>query len=120
MSMPQTIEELSEWQKKGHTVATIPADYITKYPSLGMHLLAALAEAEHLGLTITDGEIIIPLNDDEIATKIKSAQDSWTYGKNAYEKFLEDGTWPKYTSLWFEYLNAEGIERPTKPAEVSV
>lgn len=115
MTRPASPEDLEEYYRRGHSVATIPADYITRYPSLGMHLLAALAEAERLGLQVENGEITIPLTEEELDHKVKSAQRSWDTGKEMHDKYLADGAWPKYSYGWNSYLTAEGIEAPQKP-----
>jgi|GEM_PF-5605907 len=115
MTRPSSTEDLDEYDVRGHRVATIPSHYITTYPSLGMHLLGALAEAGRLGLDVEDGEITIPLTEKELATKIKSAQRTWDLGKGVYEKYLEDGQWPDSYWVWSAYLKAEGIAVPKKP-----
>ena len=116
MSRPTSPDELDDYERQGHRVANIDSSYITRYPSLGMHLLAALAEAAHLGLEVKeDGEIIIPLTEEELTRKVESAQRSWDYGKKQHEEYLESGEWPTYSYLWNNYLTAEGIEAPKKP-----
>lgn len=119
MSRPTSPDDIEEYYRRGHRVAEIPADYITRYPSLGMHLLAALAEAERLGLTVKDGEITIELTDEELDRKIQSAQRSWDVGKEMHDKYLADGEWPQYYYLWDAYLKAEGIEKPKKPEDAA-
>ena len=119
MSRPESPEDLEEYYRRGHEVATIPSDYITRFPSLGMHLLAALAEAERLGLQVENGAITIPLTQEELDAKIKSAQRSWDTGKEMHDKYLADGEWPKYSYVWNSYLLAEGIEAPTKPEDAA-
>lgn len=114
MTRPYSPEDLEAYELKGHRVATIPSTYITRYPSLGQHLLAALAEAERLGLVIDDGDIIIPLTEKELDIKLKSAQDSWDFGKRVHDKYLEDGVWPDHAWSWGHYLRAEGIDVPKK------
>jgi hypothetical protein len=114
MTRPTSIEDLDDYDRKGHRVATITSTYITRYPSLGMHLLAALTEASRLGLDVDDEEITIPLTEGELAANIKRAQDSWDRGKAMYDKYLEDREWPKYPSTWFAYLKTEGIAIPNK------
>ena len=85
-----------------------------------MHLLAALAEAERLGLQVGDGgEIKIALTDEELDNKVKSAQRSWDAGKEMHDKYLADGEWPQYSYVWNPYLTAEGIEAPTKPEDAA-
>lgn len=80
MARPETHADLSEWQRQGHLLATIPSDFITRHPSLGQHLLAAIAEADRLGLPRTsDGEIRIPKTDDELDVALRSEQRSWDY-----------------------------------------
>lgn len=87
MSRPTTHDDLEDYVRKGHVVASIPSTYITRYPSLGQHLLAALAEADRLGLTVTtDGDIVIDLTTDELDTQLKSAQRSWDYDEASYRK----------------------------------
>lgn len=117
MSRPAVAADIDAYYLKGHTVAVIHSENLIRYPSLGKHLLASLAEAAHLGLEVGEGEIIIPLTDEEIARKIETEGRSWDFGKEAYEKYLNDGEWPKYTYLWDKYLTAEGIEAPTKPED---
>ncbi|MEO5317634.1 hypothetical protein PV761_03435 [Arthrobacter sp. CC3] len=119
MTRPTSPADLEDYQTRGHRVATIPSDYITRYPSLGQHLLAALAEAGRLGLAIEDGEIVIPLTETELDNKLQSAQRSWDAGKELHDKYLADGEWPKYSYVWGSYLTAEGIATPEKPEHVS-
>ena len=44
MTRPATYDDLPKHRTEGHLVADIPVARITAYPSLGMHLLAAIAE----------------------------------------------------------------------------
>lgn len=89
MSRPESHDDLSDWQRQGHLVAQIPSDYITRHPSLGQHLLAALAEADRLGLTLdADGSIRIPQTDDELDAQVKAQQRSWDYSAERWEKSM--------------------------------
>lgn len=119
MTRPESHEDLDAYERRGHNVATIPSTYITKYPSLGQHLLAALAEAERLGLEVNEDMIVIPLTAEELDGKLKDAQRHWDQGKAQYEQYLRDGQWPKYSWMWNAYLTAEGIEIPKKPEDES-
>jgi len=83
---PKSVADLTEWDLRGRTIATIDSQHLVKFPSLGLHLLAALAEAERLGLTVKDGEIVDPLTDEEIGAKVIAKQKSWDYDRAAYEK----------------------------------
>ena len=114
MTRPSSPADLKDYETKGHTVARIESAHITRHPSLGQHLLSALAEADRLGLVIDDGEILIPLTEEEPDRKVKSAQDSWDFGKDVYEGFLKSGVWPERSWGWAAYLSAEGIEAPKK------
>lgn len=85
---PKTIEDLTEWDRRGHHVATVTANQIVNYPSLGQHLLAALAEAERLGFDVKDGEIVIPLTAEELEKKLEQKQRAWDNDQADYRKAL--------------------------------
>lgn len=83
MSRPSSHDDLTDWQRQGHLVALIASDYITRYPSIGQHLLAAVAEADRLSLLREDdGTIRIPLTAGELDAKLRSDQRSWDWAKN--------------------------------------
>lgn len=89
MSRPSTHDDLPDYTRQGHLVAHVPSDYITRYPSLGQHLLAALAEADTLGLVRTpEGRIEIPRTDEELDQSLEQAQRSWDYNLRRYEGVL--------------------------------
>lgn len=113
MARPSNPSDLDKWQLRGHVIATIPSDHITKYPSLGQHLLAALAEADRLGLDRDGDDIVIPLTEAELDAKVKSAQRSWDYDKATYEAALagEDIEGWRLSSM-HNWCKAEGIEIP--------
>lgn len=90
MSRPDSHDDLIDWQRQGHLVAQIPSEHLTRHPSLGAHLLAAVAEADRLGLVREDdGSIRIPLTDDELDAKVKSEQRSWDYNAERWEKSIQ-------------------------------
>jgi hypothetical protein len=78
-----------------------------------MHLLAAVAEADHLGLVRDDDKILIPLTSKELDLALKSEQMSWDYGKKAYEALIAGGEiekWQEYSvRTWAE---SEGMPLP--------
>ena len=114
MSRPATHDDLDTYARKGHVVATIPSTFITTYPSLGQHLLAALAEAQRLGLTIVEDAITIPLTADELDTRLSNAQNSWDYQQGKY-RAIETGeileSWQRYGVI--EWAKGEGLPLPT-------
>ncbi|MDR7253753.1 hypothetical protein J2X46_002743 [Nocardioides sp. BE266] len=84
---------MSDWQRQGHLVAQIPSEHLTRHPALGAHLLAAVAEADRLGLIReADGSIRIPLTDDELDVKVKSEQRSWDWNAERWEKSMAGDT----------------------------
>ena len=99
MTRPTTHDDLPDYRRQGHLVAHIPSDYVTRWPSLGQHLLAALAEADRLGLTRAgDGRIEIPLTDKELDDALKSAQRSWDTSAEWYATARDGGeveTWKR-------------------------
>ena len=128
MSRPAAYTDLSDYERKGHVVATIPATHITRFPSLGQHLLAALAEASRLGLAIEDDDIVIVKTDAELNAALKTAQRGWDAHRDYYEQAragepLE--TWKHYGTK--SHARAEGLPVPefdedgyaTFPAEVA-
>lgn len=89
MSRPESHDDLSDWQRQGHLVALIPSDHITRHPALGQHLLAAIAEADRLGLVREeDGSIRIPFTTEELDAKVAGEQRSWDYNHERYEKSI--------------------------------
>lgn len=87
---PTSYDDLTDWQKQGHQVAAVTPEFVVRYPSLGQHLLAALAEAEHLGMTVVDGVITIELTDDELQRKLKAEQRSWDTTRDWYHAAVAD------------------------------
>ena len=90
MSRPETHADLPQYERGGHQVATVTADYVVKYPSLGHHLLAALAEAERLGMSIEDGVISIPKTTDELDAALAQRQRMWDNSAERYAKAAAD------------------------------
>lgn len=89
MSRPESHDDLSDWQRQGHLVAQIPSEHLTRHPALGAHLLAAVAEADRIGLIREeDGSIRIPLTDEELDAKVKVEQRSWDYSAERWEKSM--------------------------------
>lgn len=92
MSRPITFDDLPDYYRNGHVVASIPTGYITRYPSLGQHLLAALAEADRLGLSLVGDDIVIPLTDDELSSNLRQVQRNWDAGNAWYEEAMVSGS----------------------------
>lgn len=90
MSRPEEFEHLTDYQRQGHKVAMVFSDQIIRYPSLGLHLLAALAEADRLGLEVENGEIVIPLTTAELDSKLAQAQRNWESSAKSYADALAD------------------------------
>lgn len=112
VTRPKSVEDLSDWESRGHSVFTIDATYCIRYPSLGQHLLAALAEAERLGMTVTDGLVEMPKTTDELDQILAGKQRNWDNDKNAYLKALDDPTtcpdWRRNSlNAW---ARAEGVQ----------
>jgi len=119
MSRPESVEDLTDWQRKGHHLATITAGSITRHPSLGQHLLAALAEADRLGLQVENDEIVIPLNEEELEKALRSAQRSWDYNQTAYTEAVAD---PSSAEGWRRsginsWASEEGLPTVEWPAD---
>jgi len=113
MTRPETIDDLTPYERQGHDVATITPANITRHPALGQHLLAALAEAERLGLEIVEDTIRIPLTDDEQAARVATAQRNWDTGKSYYDRAVAGEpleTWAHYTVK--RWCKDEGIDIP--------
>ena len=106
MARPTTHDDLPDYQRAGHIVANIESEYVVKYPSLGQHLLAALAEAERLGLTVEAGVITLPKTTDELDEALTNAQRLWDNSADRYEAALadpesvEEGIWRKIINDW--------------------
>lgn len=113
MSRPTTHADLPDYVRKGHVVATIPATYITRFPSVGMHLLAALEEAERLGLQIDGDDIVVPKSRDELDSELRNAQTLWDTHKRWYDE-VSNGevidSWKRYSVI--THAKAEGLPVP--------
>jgi len=117
MTRPSSHEDLSNYDRKGSTLAIIySGDAALEHPTVTQHLMAALAEAQRLGLGIKGGEIATIPTEAELDKKLATAQSDWDRGEAAYMKYQEDGTFPVHNYKWSDYLTAEGIETPKKPA----
>lgn len=120
---PTSHDDLPDYQRQGHLVAQIPADHITRYPSLGQHLLAALAEADHLQLVRTpDGAIRIPRTTEELDASLAGAQKNWDTSARWYEDARMD---PAAVEVWKRssvdhWAKAEGRDPIVWDAQVSV
>ena len=113
MSRPTSHADLPDYARKGHVVASIPATFITRYPSLGQHLLAALAEAERLGLVIDGDDIVIPKDDDELDVALRSAQSSWDTSKRWYDEARNGeviDSWKRHSVI--THARTEGLPVP--------
>jgi hypothetical protein len=90
ITRPTSYDNLADYQREGHLVAQITAEYAVRFPSLGQHLLAALAEAKHLGLEVEDGTIRIARTTDELDASLASEQRSWDHIRDYYLKAVDD------------------------------
>jgi len=117
MARPQAWEDLEDYARKGHVIASIPSTFITRHPSLGAHLLAALAEAGRLGLTVEGDEIVIEQTTEERAAALASAQRSWDYSHEKYEAWIagtlaDDGLRSFYEHGAARFAKSEGLPLP--------
>ena len=106
MARPTTHDDLPDYIREGHRVAHVEAAFVVAYPSLGQHLLAALAEAERLGLTVEAGTITLPKTTEELDEALANAQRTWDHSAERYDAALldpdsvEPGIWRKITNDW--------------------
>lgn len=115
---PTTFDDLNDYERAGHIVATVNSDFIVKHPSLGMHLLAAISEAPRLGMVVEDGVISVPLTDAELEAKLTAAQRSWDASRDWYEAARADAaateSWKRHSvDRW---ATAEGLPAIEWPA----
>ena len=113
MARPENHEDLDDWTRKGHIVATVHSEHLTRFPSLGMRLLAALAEAERLGLTLQDGEITIPPTAEELDKKLETHQRSWDYNLARWQRLVageELKDWEHTAAI--DWAKTEGLDVP--------
>lgn len=116
MARPANHADLPDYVREGHRVAHIEAEYVVKYPSLGQHLLAALAEAERLGLDVEAGTITLPKTTEELDKELADAQQSWDYSHERYANaasdpsVVEPGIWRKITNDWARENDLPEIE----------
>lgn len=89
-SRPTSHSDLPDHIREGHTVATVVADYVVAYPTVGAHLLAALTAAEALGLDISDGQIRVPKTTAELDRHLEVQQHDWDHRKQEYVNALAD------------------------------
>jgi len=115
VTRPSSHDDLSNYDRKGSTIASIyGGDAMLEHPTVGQHLTAALAEAQRLGLSIKGGDIATILTEEELDAKLLKAQADWDRGQDAYMKYQADGTFPTHNYLWSDFLTAEGIATPKK------
>lgn len=89
MARPSMHEDLEDYQRQGHLVASIPTDYITRFPTLGVHLLNALIEAELLGLEVDGGQIRLDRTTEELDEALAAAQRNWDNIQGYYDRATE-------------------------------
>jgi hypothetical protein len=88
---PETHEDLPDYLTEGHMVALVAADYLVRFPTLGLHLLAALGEAKGLGLHVTDeGKVMLPKSDAELNTALRQQQETWDRARANYNEARVD------------------------------
>lgn len=118
MSRPESFDELDDWRRAGHQVATIAAEHLTRDPVLGASLLAALARAAELGWR--DGDNIrIPLTDSERDASLTAAQRGWDAQSTFYADAQDD---PSSVSKHVRYTvdsfaKSEGLDPIEWPVE---
>ena len=117
MTRPSSHEDLSNYEREGSAIASIHGgDAMLNHPTVAQHLMAALVEAQRVGLSVNGGTITTILTEEELAAKVAVAQERWDLGQKTYKQYLADGTFPVHNYKWSDYLTAEGIETPKKPA----
>lgn len=115
MTRPSSHNDLSNYERKGSTIACIySGDSLVEHPTVAQHLTAALAEAQRLGLSIKGGDIMTIPTAEELDAKLAKAQSDWDRGAEAYLKYLNEGVFPSHNYVWSDYLRAEDIETPKK------
>lgn len=120
---PECHEDLEDYQTNPHVVAKIDAPYLVRYPSLGLHLLAALNEAKTLGLRVSnDGEILLPRSDVELNAALRQAQSVWDGNRDRYLRAAADpaSITEGYQRNWVNrFAEAENLPAIVWDAEVS-
>lgn len=113
MSRPETFEDLSADQLRGHVLVTVAdPEVLLRYPDIGHHLVAAYAAAAARPEVIVEsGQILAVLTDKDLEERIVQAQQSWDRKRDQYEEAL---TSPEKILGWQRgYLNewAAGNDR---------
>ena len=86
MARPESFDDLPKYARQGHLVCTVPKDYLTAFPEVGGHLLAALMAADKAGMERDGDDVVIPLTDAERAQKLETSQRSWDHSHDLYER----------------------------------
>ena len=85
MARPESFDDLPKYARQGHLVCTVPKDYLTAFPEVGGHLLAALMAADKAGMERDGDDVVIPLTESERAQKLDEHQRMWDNGAATYE-----------------------------------
>ena len=124
---PSTVHDLPEASRRGHEVLTIDTRFLLRLPTKVVARILDLIDAleEHAGELFAEVQeqiragstatIVVPLTDDELSRALRSAQESWDWGKRRYEEAL-DPTKRDGIEAWMHY-NLDGwAEREGMPA----
>lgn len=112
MSRPEQVSDLHEYEITPHEVSTV---FIDQFQENG-DMLAAYGQfvnaAKAAGFTINGNQITVAQTDEELAKKLKSAQNSWDYTQQQYRDALNGGERPKYDYGLKTWCEREGVDFP--------
>lgn len=125
MSRPEIHDDLPDYERAGHVVFTIGEDWLTRYPEVAGHLVAALVDAQRAGLLVTrdnsTATVVKSKSDAELDAALRRAQEAWDRRERDYltavdhpEEFADSRD---YVRRWIDAFAAEEglvpIEWPT-------
>ncbi|MDF3308759.1 hypothetical protein P3H15_27450 [Rhodococcus sp. T2V] len=112
MSRPEQVSDLHDYEIAPHEVSTV---FIDRFQENGDMLVAYgqfVNAAKAAGFTINGTQITHDRTDEELAKKLKSAQDSWDYQQQQYTDALNGGERPKHDYGLRQWCEREGLHYP--------
>lgn len=117
---PNKIADLDKYQTSAVNLVTVSPEVLDMHPGAAAKIYSAFAEIMEedydFRVVVENGSLVRGKTQRELNDALTSAQRVWDRGKEGYERFLNDGEWPKYDYEMRAYCTAEGIDFPEKPA----
>ena len=119
MSRPNSVHDLHSYEKSPVELVRVNAEVLDMHPRAAAKIYAAFSEIMEedydFSVSVQNGHLVRGRSDSELVTALKHQQRLWDDGKADYERWCDEGVYPKYTYSLSAYCRAEGIDVPDSP-----